>query len=156
MWGCDVKRADLLISVIFFVMGTWVLWQATMLPQFSVFGPGPDFMPNVLGVLLLILSSLLFVSTVRKAAAAGESLMPDRQGLYRIVVVVVALFLYTALLDAVGYLVLTFAYSLLMLAALGKYRWYVSLALAAVITFTFYWSFVTLLGVPAPKGIFSL
>lgn len=150
-----MKRADLIISVVFFVMGIWVLWQATMLPQFSVFGPGPEFMPNVLGILLIVLSAVCFVTSWRGSPATAKDLVPDRAGLYRIAVMIIALFLYVALLDSVGYLPLTFAYAAFMLLALTKYRWYVNLGIAVIITGLFYWSFVIALGVPVPQGIFG-
>jgi putative tricarboxylic transport membrane protein len=148
-----VKRADLVISVVFFLMGIWVLWQASMLPQFSVFGPGPEFMPSVLAILLLLLSAILFVTTLRKATPDTESPMPDRQAVFRISVIVGCLFLYVALLDRIGYLPLTFAYCLFMLAALGRYRWYTNVIVAAAITGFVYWSFIMVLGVPAPRGM---
>ena len=151
-----MKRVDLVVSVVFFLMGSWVLWQATLLPQFSVFGPGPEFMPNVLGVLLMILSAAMFVNSWRNPPSIPEGFVPDRSGMERIVVMVVALFLYTALLEVVGYLPLTFAYAAFMLLAIWKSRWYVSLVVAVVITFVFYWSFVMVLGVPAPKGILGI
>ncbi len=151
-----MKRVDLVVSVLFFLLGAWVLWQATMLPQFSVFGPGPEFMPNVLGLLLLILSAMMFVNSWRKPLSIPEGFVPDRNGLFRIAAMVVTLFLYTALLEVAGYLLITFAYALLMLIALARYRWYVDLVLAAVITLGFYEAFVVVLGVPAPRGILGV
>ncbi|MHB0871499.1 MAG: tripartite tricarboxylate transporter TctB family protein [Chloroflexota bacterium] len=151
-----MKVADLIVSVVFFLLGCWVLWQATMLPQFTVFGPGPEFMPNVLGVLLLILSVLLFVNSWRNATPLPQGFWPDRSGALRIAAMVVALFLYTALLEVAGYLLLTFGYAAFMLLAMAKYRWYVDLALAAAITFGFYQSFVVVLGVPVPRGVFGI
>ncbi len=151
-----MKRVDMVVSAIFFLMGAWVLWQATLLPTFSVFGPGPEFMPNVLGVLLLILSAVLFVNSWRKSPSIPEGFVPDRKGLFRIAVMIVALFLYTALLEVVGYLPLTFAYAVFMLLAMWRARWYVSLVVAVAITFGFYWAFVVVLGVPAPKGILGI
>ncbi len=152
-----MKKADLAISIALFLLGIWVLWQATMLPQFSVFGPGPEFMPNVLAIVLLLLSAILFASTLRVPDAANDAgLMPDRRAVFRIAAIGVCLFLYIALLDRIGYLVLTFAYSLFMLAALGRYRWFVNVAIAAAITAVFYWSFVEVLGVPVPAGLLSL
>lgn len=136
-------------------MGIWVLWQASMLPHFTVFGPGPEFMPNVLGILLMILSAILFVSSLRKASEAGERLMPSREAINRIVTIIVALLVYIYLTDILGYLVTTLAYSLFMLFAMGRFRWYVNVAVAVAITYVFYWSFVIMLGVPAPEGLFG-
>ncbi len=151
-----MKRVDLVVAVVFFLLGLWVLWQATKLPQFTVFGPGPEFMPNVLGILLLILSALLFVNSWRNAPPLPEGFAPDRAGIRRIAIMIAALLLYTALLEIVGYMVLTFAYAAFMLLAMARYRWYVDLALAAVITFVFYQAFVVVLGVPAPRGILGI
>ena len=150
-----MKRVDLIVSALFFLLGAWVLWQATKLPQFSVFGPGPEFMPNVAGILLIALSTLSFVKSWMGSQATPEDLVPDRAGLYRIAVIIIALFLYVALLSTVGYLPLTFAYAAFMLLALTKYRWFVNLGIAVLITGLFYWGFVMVLGVPVPKGIFG-
>jgi putative tricarboxylic transport membrane protein len=151
-----MRVADLVISAAFFVMGAWMIWQSTMLPQFSVFGPGPEFLPNIAGGLLIVLSALLFVSTVRKGEVTPADFWPNRSGWYRVGVMVFALFLYTALLEVVGYLLLTFLYMVFMLFALSKYRWFVKIGLAVFITLLFYQIFVGMLGVPAPKGILNL
>ncbi len=137
-------------------MAIWVLWQSTMLPHFSVFGPGPEFMPQVLAIVLVILSGILFFTTVRKATEAGEKLMPSREGIYRIAVIIGALFLYTYLIEVIGYGATTFIYCLGMLLALWKARWYFSVVVAAVLTGTFYWAFVILLDVPVPTGVFGM
>lgn len=151
-----MKRVDLVVAILFFLLGAWVLWQATMLPTFSVFGPGPEFMPNVAGGLMVGISAMLFANSWRNPPQLPADFVPDRTGLFRIAVMIVAIFLYTALLEAVGYLVLTFSYATLMLFALARYRWYVNLGLALAITVAFYYVFVTVLQVPVPKGIFSL
>ncbi len=151
-----MKRVDMAVSVAFFLIGAWVLWQATMLPTFSVFGPGPEFMPNVAGVLLVLLSLLLFFNSWRGSSSLPEGFVPDRGGILRIGIILASLGIYTALLDLVGYLPMTFAYAVFMLLAMWRARWYLSLAVATVITFGFYWAFVMVLGVPAPKGIFGI
>lgn len=148
-----MKRADLIISVVFFLLGIWVLWQATMLPTFSVFGPGPEFMPNVLAVVLLISSTILFVTSVRKAREAGESLMPNRAGIYRIAITISAIFLYIFLMEKLGYRETTFLYCLVMFLSQWKQRWYYSLALSLALTISFSWAFGELLAVPIPEGV---
>lgn len=148
-----MKRVDLIISLVFFLLGIWVLWQATMLPTFSVFGPGPEFMPNVLAVVLLISSTILFVTTLRKARQAGESLMPDRAGVNRIVVIITAIFLYVFLMEKLGYRETTFLYCLAMFLSQWRQRWYYSLALSLILTFTFSYAFGEVLDVPIPEGV---
>jgi putative tricarboxylic transport membrane protein len=151
-----MRVADLVISGTFFVMGVWILWQSTMLPQFSVFGPGPEFLPNIAGGLLVVLSALLFGSAARKGGVTPADFWPNRGGWYRVSVMVFALLLYTALLEVVGYLLLTFLYMVFMLFALARYRWFVKIGLAVFITLLFYQIFVGMLGVPAPRGILNL
>jgi putative tricarboxylic transport membrane protein len=124
-----------------------------MLPKFTIFGPGPEFMPNVLAVVLIVSSTILFVNTLRKATEAGESLMPTRAAIYRIAVIIGGLFLYTFLIDKLGYLETTFAYSLGMLLAMWKKSWYFSLAVSLALTLGFGWAFGVLLDVPVPEGI---
>lgn len=151
-----MKRVDLAVSIVLFLVGVWVLWQATLLPQFTVFGPGPEFMPNVVGGLLMLLATIQFVNSWRSSTVASEVSAPDRDGVFRVLVILFAVFLYVGLLETVGYLIMTFAYAAVMLISLGRYRWHLNLVLAAVITFSFYWAFVVALGVPAPKGLFGI
>ncbi len=151
-----MKRADLFVSVVFFLIAIWVLWQSTMLPHFSIFGPGPEFAPQLLASVLVLLSGILFVTTVRKANAAGESLMPDRQGISRIAIILVALFLYIYLMEVIGFGVTTFIYCLAMLLTMWKARWYFSVLVSAFLTGIFYWAFVFALDVPVPTGIFGI
>jgi len=151
-----MKRVDMVVSVVFFLMGAWVLWQATMLPTFSVFGPGPEFMPNLAGILLLILSTILFVSSARSREPLPEGFIPDRAGVIRVALILLGLMVYTALLDVVGYLPMTFVYSLFMLLTMWRTRWYKSLLVAAAISGGLYWVFVMVLEVPAPRGILGI
>ncbi len=151
-----MKRVDMVVSVVFFLMGVWVLWQASMLPTFSVFGPGPEFMPKLAGILLLLLSTIVFVSSSRSHEPLPEGFIPDRSGVMRVVLILAGLMVYTALLDLVGYLPMTFAYSLFMLLTMWRARWYLSLLVTAAISGGLYWVFVMLLEVPAPRGIFGI
>ncbi|HEX2986699.1 MAG TPA: tripartite tricarboxylate transporter TctB family protein [Chloroflexota bacterium] len=147
-----MRKGDLVISAFLFLMGWWVLWQATMLPHLDLAGPGPEFVPNLVGGMLVVLAGIMFVNTWRGSAVTPEGFIPDRAGIIRVVTMVVGLFFYVTLLEVVGYLVLTFIYTFYTITAMSKYRWYTRAIVAAVITVTFYQGFVGFLEVPLPRG----
>lgn len=151
-----MKKGDLIISAFLFLFGWWVLWQATMLPHLSIAGPGPEFVPNLVGVLLVVLSAIMFVNTWRSSKETPEGWVPDRAGAIRIITMIVGLFFYVALLEVVGYLMLTFVYAFYTITVMSKYRWYTRLVISALITGIFYQGFVGYLELPLPSGILGI
>lgn len=147
-----MKKGELLIAAFLFLLGWWILWQATMLPHLSLAGPGPEFLPNLVGILLVLLSAMMFVTTWRGSAVTPEGFIPDRAGIIRVSTMVVGLFFYVVLLETVGYLVLTIIYTFYTVTAMSKFRWYTRLALSVVIPLIFYQGFVGYLEVPLPRG----
>ncbi len=151
-----MKKGELIISAFLFVMGWWVLWQATMLPHLSIAGPGPEFLPNLVGVMLVILSAIMFVNTWRSSGVTPPDWLPDRAGARRVITMVVGLFFYVSLLEVIGYPILTFLYAFYTITVMSKFRWYTRLVVSAVLTGLFYQGFAGFLEVPLPTGIFGI
>lgn len=151
-----MKKGELIISAFLFLMGWWVLWQATMLPHLSIAGPGPEFVPNLVGGLLVVLSSIMFVNSWRSSRATPEGWVPDRAGAIRVITMVVGLFFYVSLMEVVGYLILTFLYTFYTVTAMSKFRWYSRLVISIVVTGVFYQGFAGYLELPLPTGILGI
>ncbi|MCL4531706.1 MAG: tripartite tricarboxylate transporter TctB family protein [Actinobacteria bacterium] len=152
-----MKRVDIISAIFFLLLSAFAIREALGLPKFESFGPGGDFAPFWLGVLLAFLAILLVTSALRNPVKPeAEPRMPPRTGLIRIVSMVAALSAYAFVVEPVGYLISTFlflVFLLFMLAHLSR-RWTVAAGAGGALLFTALFSW--LLGIPLPHGILPL
>ena len=115
--------------------------------------PGPGFLPAVVGAILALLSAALLVGTLTRRAADPRRAI--RVAEWRQVLFVFgALIAYAAVLNALGYVVTTFAF-LLFLLRLGRVRWRTSVVIAVLGVAVSHLLFATWLHVPFPSGLLA-
>jgi putative tricarboxylic transport membrane protein len=70
----NLRNGDVISGVILVALGTYIVIQASIWPYYEVNGPGPGFFPLWYGILMIVLSLGLIISTARKPKAedAGE------------------------------------------------------------------------------------
>jgi len=115
--------------------------------------PGPGFLPAVVGAILALLGATLLVGTLTRRAAdlrRAVRVAEWRQVLF----VFGALIAYAAALNALGYVVTTFAF-LLFLLRLGRVRWRTSVVIAVLGVAVSHLLFATWLHVPFPSGLLA-
>lgn len=115
-------------------------------------GPGPGFLPVWLGVAMAVLAVLLFVGATRSAEAGGAWL-PTGKGLARLLVVLGATALFTALMSVVGMILGTALFMVGILRFLEGYPWGHTLGIAVGIAALNYIVFTYWLQVPFPVGV---
>lgn len=145
----DVPNADRLSAIVLAVFGLFVLYEASELRFGSLTRPGSGFLPTTLAILLIVLSLLLVAQTFRAKASPHAARFGDR--LDHVVITLVAMVAYGALLEQVGFPILTVALLLLMLRGLGRVSWRMTFVLAILgtsITFVLFRE----LGIPLPMG----
>lgn len=59
------KYGDLVVGIFYAALGIALIVGAGMLPKSKVMAIGPDFMPRVVGVVILVLALLLLFWTVK-------------------------------------------------------------------------------------------
>ena len=132
-------------------LGAAVVGGAWRLPFGGVHHPGPGFFPWWLGLVLVLLGGILAVQ-----AAVTRATTPRTSGrAAKVLVLLTALSVYVALLDALGYAAATFLLVLFMLRRLEPHRWLVTLAVAVLAADGSYVLFAVWLGVPLPPGLFA-
>jgi len=146
------------ISNLFFLaFSLFILISSLRLGMGTVQDPGPGFVPFLASVLLLVLSSSIFIQERRRAHAKDDkSLSVKRENLGKPIGLMIALIGFALALERLGYLLSIF---LLMVAFLNLYRakrWYVQLATAAVIAGASFLVFYVWLRVPLPTGLFDI
>ena len=155
------KRVDRVTAVIFALLGAYVLVESYVrLPYRAEYGPGPGFLPTLLGVCMLLVSFALLTQTLmgKNREDMPVSREVDFQGIGRVFTVLLVFTGSIFFLDILGFLL---SYGLLvfgMLYALERDH----LSLRAILmtsaflpaTFTLIFRF--LLGVSLPGGILGI
>ena len=132
----------------FFGLSLLMLWEALRLGIGSSTEPGPGFLPCCAGAFLAVLS----VSYIYAGRGFRKSQAPHSR---RVVLALMAVFIYSLVLNYLGFLIATF----LLLAVLFRLgeprRWWVLLAMSGSVTLMAYFFFGKVLKVFFPLGLFG-
>ena len=74
------KFGDLIVSVFYLILGVVMIVLARALPKSKVMEIGPDFMPIVVGILILVLATILLVQSIGKLRKGGVLSEEERAG----------------------------------------------------------------------------
>ena len=120
----------------------------------GITGPGPGLMPFLVGLLLLLTSIYLLVTSFLKRQE-GDSLREERQSnvsLGKLTLVVASLLAYAVFMERLGFLITTTLLLITLLKGMGSKKWS-SVVLASVsISLITYFAF-TYLRLRLPMGI---
>ena len=163
------KKGDLAVAVCLFGFGAATAVLSLGMRIGSLRSMGTGFFPFVLGVLLMVLSSLyagqLLLAAAGRARAgelgAGGDRATARQAVKlgldaptkQVVLSLGILALVAALFTTIGYLLSCFIIMVLFLRLLGTRKWLTTLGMSAATALASYVVFVKLLKVLLPKGL---
>ncbi len=141
---------DRLYGVVVLLLGASIFWQGRHLGTGSLRGPGPGFFPNLVAILMMVLSLFLIIPKRR-----GESF--SAQSTIRVIIVFVVLLAYSFALQYLGFIIASF----LLMAYLfktfgGSRRWYGAVLWAIASVGTSYLLFEVLLEGNLPRGVFGV
>lgn len=147
-------RFDRVASLVFLVLGILVVVEAQKIST-SAYGSsvGPSVFPTGLGILLIVLSVLLLVETVRNKkvyAIVGEKEDVTTPNYKRFIIIFLAALGYVLLLDILGYLITTFVFLVIGFQALERGKILNSVIVAAVFSCIIYFGYVNVLGGSLP------
>jgi len=150
-----VVRANLFLGFLLILFGGWYFWLTTAAPRRRLpHDPGIMFMPQILAVVLILLSVLLILQQIVPRMPRPKEAPPDRLDSRQWLQTVGLLALtaaYTALLPSLGFLLVTPAY-LIAATLLSGARWRVSVGVTAVaVTGVIYVAFVYFFNVSLPS-----
>lgn len=151
--------ADRVISVLSFALAVAYLLATRQIPALEIGDPlGPRAFPQLLGAGLILAAILLFVETLKKAPRAEEEGAAAAAGSHWGVVAFVTVWTgaYFLLFEALGYVVASAAYLLVLMAAFNRGRWAMNVATAVLFSAVTYWVFTRQLGVTLPAGLLGL
>ncbi|NNV07866.1 tripartite tricarboxylate transporter TctB family protein [Geobacillus sp. C56-T2] len=137
------KTADRIAAVAFLAVGSLFMAESLRLSK-SAYGSavGPNVFPFLLGLVLALLSIKLLFETRGYKDSAGEK--PPRQ-YKKFLIIFVAAILYAALLETIGYVIMTFLFLVVGFQTMVKGALWKSVVIAAGFSLGVYGLYVKLL-----------
>jgi putative tricarboxylic transport membrane protein len=149
-----MRKAWQLASVAFVALAAFVLFLSFEYPYKDRLGPGPGFFPIWMALIMAGLALGLWIQT-RRSPNDGQRisiLLPDSEGLRRVLLILVALGVIVALLDPLGFRLSMLLFLLFLPLALGLRQWAGIVIFAALGSFGVFHVFYFWLKVPLPIG----
>lgn len=149
-----MKIYDLLSSLFCLVIGLAFFAGGIHMGLGPIQGPGAGYFPALIGGILSLLSLALFVKSVLEKGPISDRkpFWKEKNGWVNVSIVVGSLIFYMAFLEFLGYVATTILFIFVLLKAVGKKSWLLSIAIALLVSLGSYALFKVGLGVYLPKG----
>lgn len=145
-------KNDLVTALVISSFAVFVIYEASSLPYYSEYGPGPGFLPLWLGMGIFVLALSLVFANLLGFARIEEGVPQPWTAIGRALGGWVGLMVAIALLPWVGFgLSFAFLTTLLILVLEGRSP-LTALGTAVSLSLGFYLIFALALGVPLPSG----
>jgi hypothetical protein len=142
-------RCDLRSGFFFFGLSLFIIWESLRVELGSFMEPGCGFLSFCVGLAL----STLSIALIYRGWGVRESQKPHSR---HVVLALISLFIYSLVLDILGFLVATF-FLVGILFHLGQpRRWWLLIGMSVLVTFLAYFIFGTLLHVYFPRGFLGI
>lgn len=146
-----MKKAQLIAGLMFLAASIYIVVVALGMKYYDAIGPGAGFFPFWLGLFLGFLSLACLVQVWRDGRDDSvERFLPNRQGMVKIALIIVALLSFVVLLNPIGFKIAMFGFLFFLLALLGRQKILISIVIATLGSFGAYHAFNNWLGVPLP------
>ncbi len=117
------KYGDFVVGIFYAVLGIALIIGAKALPKSKVMEIGPDFMPTLVGAIILVLAGILLVETFARfkanAAELEASNFKDTSDYKRVLGSLVSALIYVNILKPVGFIVSTLVYLIVQIYILA-------------------------------------
>jgi putative tricarboxylic transport membrane protein len=140
VWG---GIGSLLFSLVFFI-------QSFQFEYTSSSNPGPGFFPVWLSGILIVLSVLYIIQSLRtpNRSETEQSDKTNSMERMKLLFVILSMFLFPIVLPFLGFMLSGTIFLFLLL--FRAYKWYISLGISIVVTAVVFWLFGVVLSIPLP------
>ena len=153
-----MKKAWQICCMAFVALSAITILFSFDYPYKDRLGPGPAFFPVWLSLITGGLSLALFIQTTwgESVAELSATLLPDRQGAWRILLIMIGLVGCLVLLEPLGFRITLLLFLLVLPMGLGAGNWWATLIIAVAGSFGVFHVFYYWLKVPLPMGMFGI
>jgi len=149
-----MSKADRISGIFWFVFAVIVSIESRRMGMGTLHRPGPGFLFFWAGILLAIMSLIILMRAwITQKDAGAEGFIFGGQNVWKIVMVLVSVFLYALLMEALGFIVVTLLLFLFILGIVEKKGWVLTILTSLAVTVASYLIFETGLQSQLPKGL---
>ncbi len=130
------------------------VWLSSKFPFGSFDNPGPGFLPLSVGIILFLLSFILFIQTLLKGEE-GRKILWTKGATARVLLILASLVVYGILLESLGFMLMTFLLMGFLLLVIGSQRILLAILISLASSIGCYAVFQLWLEVQLPKGVFG-
>ena len=150
-----LNTGDIASGAVLAGLGLFIIVEARRWEYLGAEGPGPGFFPLWYGLVMVALSLLLIVTSVRRSAAAEQVKPVDWREVGRALTGWAGVAVSIALLKVLGFLVIFVLLTLFVAVVMYRRPLPVALAVAVCSGLAFYLLFPLALNVTLPVGVFG-
>ena len=160
------KYGDIIVGIFFAALGAAMILLAKMLPKSKVMEIGPEFMPTVIGMVILVLALALLFLAVKNFKMHVQELeasnYKDTSDYKRVVLSILLVLVYVLTMKPVGFIITTLVYLFLQMYVLApeenrtKKDVITLLIIDVVFTFIVFFLFRYGFKIVLPAGIFTI
>ena len=148
-----MKRVYQVASLVFLAFSIYLLVTSHQMEYMAPTGPGPGFFPVWLGALLAVLSVIWLVqSSIGPNEPIETGFVPSREGALRVFSVVVALAIFSWVVELFGFQLTMLVFLATLLMTLGRQNLMTTAAVAIGGSFGVYYIFTQWLDVSLPAS----
>jgi putative tricarboxylic transport membrane protein len=147
-------KKDLGSSLVWLVFAIAVCVESYRLNIATLHNPGPGLYPFGLGLIMVLLSLVVLLSSLFGETGNGSEGEPEEKASKKnIILVITLLFLYGVILERLGFVPSTLVFITFILTVIEKKRWYIAISFAVFSTGIIYVVFNLCLDSNLPGGI---
>jgi putative tricarboxylic transport membrane protein len=147
-------KSDRVSGSFWFLFCLFIIYQSYRLGLGNLYQPGPGFLFFWAGIVVAIMALVVVLQSFRAQPAEEVKETPrGKRAATKVILVLVALFLYALLMEYLGFFIVTFLLFMFLLGVIEKKKWWFAVALSVGVTLFAYLLFETALQSQLPKGI---
>jgi putative tricarboxylic transport membrane protein len=148
-----MKRVDLVISLIWIILGINICMGSIKLTLRDFHNPGPGLVPFLTGVFLALFGLILMFSSILEEPEDEEKLVWVKETWKRVLLTLLALCGYGLLLELLGFLITTFLFFFFLVKLAEPKKWMTPIVFSGVTAILCYLVFSVGLKSQLPRGI---
>ncbi len=147
-------KADRISGLFWLLFSLFISYESYRMGLGSVYQPGPGFLFFWTGIVVALLAVAVIVRSFgAQPAEKKEEEAAGKRYAVKIVLVLVALFLYALLIEWLGFLIVTLLLFMFLLGIIEKKKWWFAIVVSLAVTIAAYLLFEVGLQSQLPKGL---